>query len=101
MSNQQANNAGSSRSTNRVVGWCLAGVVGMFAFGFAMVPLYDVFCEITGINGKTGGRYESTEVAEADMTRTRGAGYDANVMSLEDGVASYINDFLATDDPYR
>ncbi|GBO84455.1 MULTISPECIES: cytochrome c oxidase assembly protein [Marinobacter] len=70
MSNQQANNAGSSRSTNRVVGWCLAGVVGMFAFGFAMVPLYDVFCEITGINGKTGGRYESTEVAEADMTRT-------------------------------
>ena len=38
MSNQQANNAGSSRSTNRVVGWCLAGVVGMFAFGFAMVP---------------------------------------------------------------
>ena len=38
---------------------------------------------------------------EADMTRVRGAGYDANVMSLEDGVASYIKDFLATDDPYR
>jgi cytochrome c oxidase assembly protein subunit 11 len=29
-------------------------VVGMFGFGFAMVPLYDVFCEITGLNGKTG-----------------------------------------------
>jgi cytochrome c oxidase assembly protein subunit 11 len=28
---------------------CLA----MFAFGFALVPLYDVFCELTGINGKT------------------------------------------------
>ena len=70
MSNQQANKAGASRSTNRVVGWCLAGVVGMFVFGFAMVPLYNVFCEITGINGKTGGRYESTEVAEADMSRT-------------------------------
>ena len=24
----------------------------MFAFGFALVPLYDVFCEVTGINGK-------------------------------------------------
>ena len=24
----------------------------MFAFGFALVPLYNVFCEITGINGK-------------------------------------------------
>lgn len=38
---------------------------------------------------------------EADMTRARNAGYDANGMSLEDGVASYINEFLATDDPYR
>lgn len=26
----------------------------MFGFGFAMVPLYDVFCDITGLNGKTG-----------------------------------------------
>jgi len=25
----------------------------MFGFGYAMVPLYDVFCDITGINGKT------------------------------------------------
>lgn len=24
----------------------------MFAFGFALVPLYDVFCEVTGLNGK-------------------------------------------------
>ena len=29
-------------------------VVGMFGFGFALVPLYDVFCDITGLNGKTG-----------------------------------------------
>lgn len=27
--------------------------VGMFGFAFALVPLYDVFCEITGLNGKT------------------------------------------------
>lgn len=31
-------------------------VAGMFAFGFALVPLYDVFCDITGINGKTNER---------------------------------------------
>lgn len=54
----------------RVIGWCLASVAGMFAFGFALVPLYDVFCEITGINGKTSGRYEPTETAAADMDRT-------------------------------
>ena len=27
-------------------------VCAMFAFGFAMVPLYEVFCDITGLNGK-------------------------------------------------
>lgn len=26
----------------------------MFGFAFAMVPLYDIFCEVTGLNGKTG-----------------------------------------------
>ncbi len=29
-------------------------VVAMFGFGFAMVPLYDVLCDLTGLNGKTG-----------------------------------------------
>lgn len=40
-------------------------VVGMFAFGFALVPLYDVFCDLTGINGKTSDTaavYESVVV---------------------------------------
>lgn len=31
----------------------LLACVAMFAFGFALVPLYDVFCQVTGINGKT------------------------------------------------
>src|SRR5680860_1363508 len=70
MAEQPANNAAPQRSNARVVGWCLASAVGMFAFGFALVPLYDVFCDITGINGKTSGRYVSTERTAADMTRT-------------------------------
>ncbi|MDJ0907599.1 MAG: cytochrome c oxidase assembly protein [Woeseiaceae bacterium] len=28
-------------------------VVAMFGFGFALVPLYEVFCEITGFGGRT------------------------------------------------
>lgn len=28
-------------------------VVGAFAFGYALVPLYDVFCEVTGFGGRT------------------------------------------------
>lgn len=31
-------------------------VLGMFGFGFALVPLYDVFCDITGLNGKTNAQ---------------------------------------------
>jgi cytochrome c oxidase assembly protein subunit 11 len=29
-------------------------VVGMFGFGYALVPLYNVMCKALGINGKTG-----------------------------------------------
>lgn len=32
-------------------------VLGMAAFAWALVPLYDLFCEVTGLNGKTGGPY--------------------------------------------
>jgi cytochrome c oxidase assembly protein subunit 11 len=43
----------------------------MFGFGFALVPLYDVFCDITGLNGKTG-RIEAAEidVNQVDTSRT-------------------------------
>ncbi len=33
----------------------------MFGFGFLLVPLYSVFCEWAGINGKTSGLYQQTE----------------------------------------
>lgn len=32
-------------------------VGGMFGFGFALIPLYNTFCRVTGLNGKTSGRY--------------------------------------------
>ena len=34
----------------------VALAVGMFGFAFALVPLYNVFCEITGLNGKTSAQ---------------------------------------------
>ncbi len=43
-------------------------VIGMFGFGFALVPLYDVFCDIAGINGKTATTaavYEPTLIDES------------------------------------
>jgi cytochrome c oxidase assembly protein subunit 11 len=41
-------------------------VTASFAFGFALVPLYDVFCEITGI----GSRDRLTRAAEVNGVAT-------------------------------
>ena len=30
----------------------------MFGFGYLMIPIYDIFCDITGLNGKTGSLSE-------------------------------------------
>lgn len=38
--------------TGRLVRRLILGCLLMFGFGFALVPLYDVFCEVTGLNGK-------------------------------------------------
>ncbi len=42
----------------------------MFGFGFALVPLYDVFCDITGLNGKTG-RIEASEIDASGVDTSR------------------------------
>ena len=42
----------------------------MFGFGFALVPLYDVFCDITGLNGKTG-RVQASEINIDQVDRSR------------------------------
>jgi cytochrome c oxidase assembly protein subunit 11 len=47
----------------------LFAVVAMFGFGFAMVPLYDVFCDVTGLNGKTGEQVTLSETLEVDTSR--------------------------------
>ncbi len=45
-------------------------VIGMFGFGFALVPLYDAICDLTGLNGKTGEQYTSREALQIDSERT-------------------------------
>lgn len=41
----------------------------MFAFGFALVPLYDAFCALTGFGGKTANTAEQV-VEQPDPSRT-------------------------------
>jgi cytochrome c oxidase assembly protein subunit 11 len=54
----------------RLVGRLGIAAAAMFGFGFAMVPLYNVFCEITGLNGKTGRIEAEAALSQAvDMER--------------------------------
>jgi len=46
----------------------LVMAVAMFGFGFLLVPLYDVFCEITGFGGRTNAEAVSVEEAP-DLSR--------------------------------
>lgn len=46
----------------------VAVALGMFAFGYALVPLYSVICEVTGLNGKTG-RVEAQNNTAVDRSR--------------------------------
>lgn len=45
------------RSNRSTVLKLIGVVVGMFGFGFALIPLYDVLCAMTGLGGKTSGAY--------------------------------------------
>ena len=69
------------RKSNRgLVARLLLMAAGSFAFGFALVPLYDVFCEVTGI----GTRAQLSRAAEAgdalpDMSRTVVVEFTASV----------------------
>lgn len=46
-----------------------AMAIAMFGFGYLLVPLYDVFCELVGLDRK-GLAQAATVVAEPDLTRT-------------------------------
>ncbi|WP_163936503.1 cytochrome c oxidase assembly protein [Paraferrimonas sp. SM1919] len=66
-------------ATPKLIGILLAAVVGMFGFGYALVPLYDVFCEITGINGKTAKEAIVYEAGYVDEKRLVTIEFIANV----------------------
>ena len=64
------NSQASSRANARLVKKLIFMVLGMFAFGWALIPLYDLLCEITGLGGDTGGQY-TYDPAETRVDRNR------------------------------
>ena len=64
---------GEARGHRRLTLQLAAMVLGMFAFGFALVPLYNVVCRLTGLNGK------GVEVVSSAYAGTVDAGRDVTV----------------------
>jgi cytochrome c oxidase assembly protein subunit 11 len=74
------------RENLRMVGKLGVIALGMFAFGYALVPLYRAICEATGINILAIGERQATGLAtsltgntQVDTTRTITVEFDTNV----------------------
>lgn len=48
----------------------IALVVAMFGFGYALVPVYNVLCDVTGLNGRTDSTTPATAVERPDEDRS-------------------------------
>ena len=69
----------------RMLGKLAVITVGMFSFGYAMIPLYKHICEVTGINilafGETqvpGASSKAAANTQVDTSRTITVEFDAN-----------------------
>lgn len=68
------------QAANRTAKKLAVFALAMFGFGYALVPLYDVFCEVVGINGKTGQlSAEEAATSHVDMSRTITVEFDTNI----------------------
>ncbi len=54
--------------------------VGMFAFGFALVPLYNLLCSVAGINGiATASTQATIEMTQVDPSRLVTVEFDSTL----------------------
>lgn len=57
----------------------LAIATAMFGFGYALVPLYDVLCQVTGLNGKTAKEAAVEQAYVVDAKRELGMEFVTSV----------------------
>lgn len=69
------------RSNNKLAWRLFFVVIGMFGFGFALVPLYNTMCRTLGINGKTDATIsaasqtvDTSRVVQVEFLTTKAGG---------------------------
>jgi len=96
MTGDHQDKTGRKRANLGLTGRLLLMVAGSFAFGYALVPLYSVFCEVTGIGSRekllqastadTSGPELSRTVVVEFVSSTPGSGeweFHPNLASME------------------
>ncbi|KTD31534.1 cytochrome c oxidase assembly protein [Legionella israelensis] len=61
----------AGKSHTRLIVKLLCVVIGMFAFGFALVPIYNSLCKSLGINGRTNAQAVAYDVQKIKIDKTR------------------------------
>ena len=71
--------AGDRKPQRRHTALLVLVATSMFGFAFALVPLYEVFCELTGLNGKTSRSAVAIDPAAIDAT----AGVSERILTIQ------------------
>lgn len=70
----------NAQNRNRRTGLITLGVaLGMLGLGYASVPLYQLFCQVTGFNGTTQRATEAEASSVQAATKTISVRFDGNV----------------------
>jgi cytochrome c oxidase assembly protein subunit 11 len=78
---QQRTAPGAAAENQRLLRRLLLVVLGMFGFGFALVPFYEKICEVAGIRNV----FEADVLpanTQVDMARSVGIEFDSNIKDL-------------------
>lgn len=71
----------AQKQIQKTVKWIVFIAIGMFGFTFALIPLYNVFCQVTGLNGKvdvsTPNRYQP------NLYKNNAINSEARVITIE------------------
>lgn len=67
---------GQNRSNRTVALVCVAVLGSMLGMSYAAVPLYDMFCRVTGYGGRT---QQTTQYSQTVLDKTIKVRFDANV----------------------
>lgn len=67
----------------KTVAKTVLALAGMVLFTIALIPLYDVFCEVTGLNGRSAGLSQAASTSKTTPQSTSQAMTDESIRRIQ------------------